>query len=190
MSEPDIAELLMQRSNQAKVLRLPAGRDGLRFECHLPPALAAWILDKVEGLVYEDPAEAVRTIVNNHVQLCRLERVREKMEERALARSAGKYFRDQTLEEVAQSLTNEDDGKGVPAYWHNHGGTEQFLSRADHDFVISILFRFSTYSEATHWYLSRSLPGFGGATAAALVREGRAEEVAEYLDGLDAGIFA
>ena len=53
-----------------------------------------------------------------------------------------------------------------------------------------MLFRFSTYSEATHWYLFRPLPGFSGATAAALVREGRAGEAAEHLDGVDAGIFA
>lgn len=190
MSEPDIVEQLFQRSNQAKALRLPAGRDGLRFECFLPPELASWVLDKVEGLVFDDPAEAVRTIVSSHVQLCRLERVRQTMMERALARSAGKRFEEETLEEVAQFLKDADDGKGVPAYWHHNGSTLQILDRRDHDFVMWLLPRFSTYSEAVNWYLRYPLPGFGGSTAAALVRDSHAEEVREYLDAVDAGVFS
>ncbi|MCK9549519.1 MbcA/ParS/Xre antitoxin family protein [Aquamicrobium sp.] len=40
------------------------------------------------------------------------------------------------------------------------------------------------------WYRSEPLPGFSGQTAMQLVRAGRADEVLEYIDAIDAGIFA
>ena len=40
------------------------------------------------------------------------------------------------------------------------------------------------------WYRSEPLAGFGGATAMQLVREGRAAEVMEYIDAVDAGVHA
>lgn len=189
MTEPTIEELVTQRSRQAKALLPQAARDGIHFECYLPPSLAVWLLRKIEERTYNDPQHAIFAIVNDHVQLCRLADVREAMVERSLGRSSGGYFPQQTLEEVAQSLVDMEVGRGVPAYWHCHGGTEPILSRADHNFITWIKPRFSTYSEATHWYLFRSLPGFGGATAATLVREGRAKEVDEYMEAADAGVF-
>jgi hypothetical protein len=40
------------------------------------------------------------------------------------------------------------------------------------------------------WYRSQVLPGFEGRTCMHLVQEGRAEEVLEYLDAVDAGVHA
>jgi hypothetical protein len=40
------------------------------------------------------------------------------------------------------------------------------------------------------WYRSEPLPGFSGQTAMQLVRAGRAADVLEYVDAVDAGVFA
>ncbi len=50
--------------------------------------------------------------------------------------------------------------------------------------------RFGSELMAFAWYRSEPLPGFSGHTAMQLVREGRAEEVLEYIDAVDAGVYA
>jgi hypothetical protein len=40
------------------------------------------------------------------------------------------------------------------------------------------------------WYRSQPLPGFSGLTAMQLVRDGRADDVLDYIDAVDAGIHA
>ena len=40
------------------------------------------------------------------------------------------------------------------------------------------------------WYRSEPLPGFSGQTAMQLVRGGRAADVLEYVDAVNAGVFA
>jgi len=40
------------------------------------------------------------------------------------------------------------------------------------------------------WYRSEPLPGLSGQTAMQLVRSGRAQEVLDYIDAVDAGIHA
>ena len=40
------------------------------------------------------------------------------------------------------------------------------------------------------WYRSEPLSGFDGRTAMQLVREGRAQQVLDYIDAADAGVFA
>ncbi|NJB89499.1 uncharacterized protein (DUF2384 family) [Sphingopyxis italica] len=50
--------------------------------------------------------------------------------------------------------------------------------------------RFGSELMAYAWYRSEPLPGFSGQTAMQLVREGRADEVLEYIDGVDAGVYA
>lgn len=192
MTDPTVAELLNRKSKQASALRPYAANHGLRFECYLPSKLASWLLSKVEQKTYNDPDHAIYAIVNDHYQLERLERVRETLVQRSLQRSSRAQWPERTLEEVGEYLNRVDEyeTQGVPAYWHLNGFTEQVLTPADDDMIREIMHRFSTYSEATAWYLSRPLPGFGGATAASLVREGRAQEVNEYLEGVDAGVFA
>lgn len=50
--------------------------------------------------------------------------------------------------------------------------------------------RFGSDLLAFAWYRSQPLDGFGGLTAMALVREGHADRVMEYIDSVDAGVFA
>lgn len=50
--------------------------------------------------------------------------------------------------------------------------------------------RFGSALIAYAWYRSEPLPGFSGQTAMQLVRQGRADEVLDYIDAVDAGVFA
>ena len=50
--------------------------------------------------------------------------------------------------------------------------------------------RFGSDLLAYAWYRSEPLAGFGGMTAMHLVREDRADEVTDYIDAVDAGIYA
>ncbi|WP_224547801.1 antitoxin Xre/MbcA/ParS toxin-binding domain-containing protein [Mesorhizobium sp. CA16] len=50
--------------------------------------------------------------------------------------------------------------------------------------------RFGSALVAYAWYRSEPLPGFSGRTAMQLVREGRADEVLDFIDAVDAGIYA
>lgn len=50
--------------------------------------------------------------------------------------------------------------------------------------------RFGSALMAYAWYRSEPLPGFSGLTAMQVVREGRANEVLDYIDAVDAGVHA
>lgn len=50
--------------------------------------------------------------------------------------------------------------------------------------------RFSSALIAYAWIRSQPLPGFSGKTAMQLIQDGRAEEVLEYVDAVDAGVYA
>jgi len=50
--------------------------------------------------------------------------------------------------------------------------------------------RFGSALMAYAWYRSQPLPGFSGRTAMQLVREGRADDVLEFIDAVDAGVYA
>lgn len=50
--------------------------------------------------------------------------------------------------------------------------------------------RFGSELIAYAWYRSEPLPGFSGQTAMQLVREGRIDEVLDYVDAVDAGVHA
>jgi hypothetical protein len=50
--------------------------------------------------------------------------------------------------------------------------------------------RFGSALMAYAWYRSEPLPGFSGQTAMQLVRGGRADDVLEYIDAVDAGVHA
>jgi hypothetical protein len=50
--------------------------------------------------------------------------------------------------------------------------------------------RFGSALMAYAWYRSEPLPGFSGHTAMQLVRNGRADEVLDYIDAVDAGVHA
>ena len=50
--------------------------------------------------------------------------------------------------------------------------------------------RFGSALMAYAWYRSEPLPGFSGQTAMQLVRGGRADDVLDYIDAVDAGVYA
>lgn len=50
--------------------------------------------------------------------------------------------------------------------------------------------RFGSALMAYAWYRSEPLPGFSGQTAMRLVRDGRAGDVLDYIDAVDAGVHA
>lgn len=50
--------------------------------------------------------------------------------------------------------------------------------------------RFGSELMAYAWYRSEPLPGFDGRTAMQLVQDGKAYQVLEYIDAVDAGIYA
>jgi uncharacterized protein (DUF2384 family) len=50
--------------------------------------------------------------------------------------------------------------------------------------------RFGSQLMAYAWYRSEPLPGFSGQTAMQLVRSGRAGDVLDYVDAVDAGVHA
>lgn len=50
--------------------------------------------------------------------------------------------------------------------------------------------RFGSQLMAYAWYRSEPLPGFSGQTAMQLVRGGRADDVLDYVDAVDAGVHA
>lgn len=50
--------------------------------------------------------------------------------------------------------------------------------------------RFGSAMMAYAWYRSEPLSGFAGQTAMQLVREGRADDVLDYIDAVDAGVHA
>lgn len=50
--------------------------------------------------------------------------------------------------------------------------------------------RFGSELIAYAWYRSEPLPGFDGRTAMQLVREGKAQQVLDYIDAVDAGVYA
>lgn len=49
--------------------------------------------------------------------------------------------------------------------------------------------RFGSSLMAYAWYRSEPLPGFSGQTAMQLVRSGRADDVLDYIDAVDAGVY-
>jgi hypothetical protein len=50
--------------------------------------------------------------------------------------------------------------------------------------------RFGSSLMSYAWYRSEPLSGFSGQTAMQLVRDGRADEVLDYIDAVDAGVYA
>ena len=50
--------------------------------------------------------------------------------------------------------------------------------------------RFGSALMAYAWYRSEPLPGFSGQTAMQLARSGRADDVLDYIDAVDAGVHA
>jgi len=67
---------------------------------------------------------------------------------------------------------------------------EDLLGRGEMQILAKVELRFGSVQSAREWYETKPLLGFSGATAAQLVRAGRAEEVLAYIDAVDRGIHA
>lgn len=50
--------------------------------------------------------------------------------------------------------------------------------------------RFGSSLIAYAWFRSQTLPGFAGQTAMQLVQAGRSNDVLDYIDAVDAGVYA
>jgi antitoxin ParD1/3/4 len=84
---------------QAKALREPACKGGLRFEVFLPPGLAEWVLDFVERGVFVDPSEAVFVILGEHRDLEPHDDLREEILRRSL---------DAAMNDPRPTITHEE----------------------------------------------------------------------------------
>lgn len=61
---------------------------------------------------------------------------------------------------------------------------------AEQRLIARLTTRFPNSGAVWKWYKTESLAGFGGFTAMELVNAGRAQDVHEYLDAVDAGVYS
>ena len=64
------------------------------------------------------------------------------------------------------------------------------ISLQDDEMLKRLLPRFKSEREAAAWYRTQPIAGYGGQTAADLVSLGHAQDVLEFLDAVDAGVYA
>lgn len=92
---------------QAKALREQARAGGRRFEAYLPPALADWLLERIERGTFADPGEAVFAIVGNFRDLEPHRDLRDELLGRVLDASAAKLESARAGETVFAELRRE-----------------------------------------------------------------------------------
>jgi len=103
---------------QAKRLRDQAAKGGLRFEAYLPPALALWLLDRVEQGKFLDPSEAVFVILGEHEELEPHADLRQELFKRSIRAAADDPRPGIPDEEVMERLREEFKGpRPEPARW-------------------------------------------------------------------------
>ncbi|MBI1621322.1 antitoxin Xre/MbcA/ParS toxin-binding domain-containing protein [Aquamicrobium zhengzhouense] len=93
-----------------------------------------------------------------------------------------------TSEEIARSA-----GLGRDAIQRKerlHSDKTQRRLREVTEIINKVEPRFGSALMAYAWYRSEPLPGFSGMTAMQLVRDGRAMDVLDYIDAVDAGVHA
>jgi len=89
---------------QAAALRDQARAGGLRFEAYLPPALADWLLERIERGMFADPSEAVFAIVGNFRDLEPHRDLRDELLGRMLDASAAELESARAADEVFDEL--------------------------------------------------------------------------------------
>jgi hypothetical protein len=102
------------------------------------------------------------------------------------ARKIAEAFRT-TSEEVARTA-----GLGKDAVQRKdrlHSDKTQRRLREMVEIINKVEPRFGSALMAYAWYRSEPLPGFSGQTAMQIVRGGRAEDVLDYVDAVDAGVY-
>src|SRR6478736_795932 len=93
-----------------------------------------------------------------------------------------------TSEDVARSAGLGRDA--IQRKGRVHSDKTQRRLREMVEIINKIEPRFGSALMAFAWYRSEPLPGFSGLTAMQLVRSGRADEVLDYIDAVDAGVHA
>ncbi|MBW6422109.1 MbcA/ParS/Xre antitoxin family protein [Rhizobium sp. XQZ8] len=93
-----------------------------------------------------------------------------------------------TSEEVARTAGLGKDA--VQRRERVHSDKTQRRLREMMEVVNKVEPRFGSALMAYAWYRSEPLPGFSGQTAMQLVKAGRADDVLEYIDAVDAGVHA
>ncbi len=103
---------------QAAALRDQAREGGLRFEAYLPPALADWMLERIERGTFADPSEAVFAIVGNFRDLEPHHDLRDELLGRMLDASAAELESARPAEAVFAELREEmARPRPEPARW-------------------------------------------------------------------------
>lgn len=103
---------------QAAALRDQAREGGLRFEAYLPPALADWMLERIERGTFADPSEAVFAIVGNFRELEPHHDLRDALLGRMLDASAAELGSARPADAVFAELREEmARPRPEPARW-------------------------------------------------------------------------
>lgn len=89
---------------QAGSLREQACAGGLSFEAYLPPALAGWMLERIENGTFNDPFEAVFGIVSNFRELEPHRDLRDELLRRMLNASVAELEPTRPADEVFDEL--------------------------------------------------------------------------------------
>ena len=106
---------------QAKALREPACKGGLRFEVFLPPGLAQWVLDFVERGDFVDPSEAVFVILGEHRDLEPHDDLRAEILKRSLDASINDPRPPIPLDEFKKKMAERRaEPRPEPALWRKN----------------------------------------------------------------------
>lgn len=107
---------------QAESLREQARAGGLCFEAYLPPALADWLLERIERGMFADPSEAVFAIVGNFRDLEPHRDLRNELLRRLLQAAVDDARpgipHEQAQEEMARRRA---EPRAAPARWRREG---------------------------------------------------------------------
>lgn len=123
MTADELADDNPEQRAQAATLRDQARAGGLRFEAYLPPALADWMLERIERGTFADPSEAVFAIVGNFRELEPHHDLRDELLGRMLDASAAELESARPAEAVFAELREEmARPKPEPARWAKVAG--------------------------------------------------------------------
>lgn len=107
---------------QAESLREQARAGGLRFEAYLPPALADWLLERIERGMFADPSEAVFAIVGNFRDLEPHRDLRDELLRRLLQAAVDDPRPGIPHEQVqAEMVRRRVEPRTAPARWRREG---------------------------------------------------------------------
>ena len=123
MTDDELPDDNLAERAQAEALRDQARTGGLRFEAYLPPALADWMLERIERGIFADPSEAVFAIVRTYSELEPHRDLRDELLGRMLDASAAELESARRAGEVFAELRSElSNPRPAPARWEKVAG--------------------------------------------------------------------